>query len=147
MAPPAALDHIETAGETAKGEASPTASEGEKDSGKTSGPFGGLSPQEAGRRRQAKAREEQASAPDDRDTDAAIVRKLRQKAARGDVPAARELREWQARDPASDAGGDEWLGLLTQGERAAMRALMRHVRARKLGQVEGEWPGVPQLAP
>lgn len=77
-------------------------------------------------------------------SDAAIVAKLRNKAARGDIAAARELREWQHLDPESDAAGDEWLSLLTTQERGLVRDLLRHVRARKLGQVEGEW--LPPMA-
>lgn len=72
-------------------------------------------------------------------SDQAIVAKLRNKAAKGDIAAARELREWQHLDPESDAAGDEWLALLTTRERLLVRDLLRHVRGRKLGQVEGEW--------
>ena len=39
--------------------------------------------------------------------DAAVILKLRAKALAGDVGAARELREWQRRDPAHEAGRDE----------------------------------------
>jgi hypothetical protein len=38
--------------------------------------------------------------------DRAIVRRLEQDAAKGDVAAARELREWRRRDPAREAGAD-----------------------------------------
>jgi hypothetical protein len=65
------------------------------------GPFGGLSPQEAGRkswdsRRQRKAEEEaEAAGLVSVDVDEGkIIRALKVKAENGDVPAARELREW-----------------------------------------------------
>jgi hypothetical protein len=66
-----------------------------------SGPFGGLSASEAGRKSWEKRRQRQAeeaaelSGPvvTDAHTDA-IIRKLRDKAQSGDLGAARELREW-----------------------------------------------------
>jgi hypothetical protein len=98
------------------------------------GPFGGLSASEAARRSYAPS----SARHDPADTsDAAIIRKLRSKAARGDVAAARELREWAAKDPEHKGAGDEWLALLAPEERAVVRDLMRHVRAREPGQVEG----------
>lgn len=98
---------------------------------------GGHDPAELGRRSGAARRGEGPSTTDT--SDAAIVAKLRNKAAKGDVAAARELREWAAIDPDSDQAGDEWLSLLTTRERGIVRDLLRHVRARKLGQAEGEW--------
>jgi hypothetical protein len=100
------------------------------------GPFGDLSPSEAAKRSHAPSSARHNPAEQD---DAAIIRKLRQKAAKGDVPAARELREWQDRDADSDATGDEWMALATPQERAYALSLHRHIRARKLGQAEGEW--------
>ena len=99
---------------------------------------GGHDPAELGRRSGAARRGEGPKATDT--SDSAIVAKLRNKAAKGDIAAARELREWQAIDPDSDQAGDEWLSLLTTRERGIVRDLLRHVRARKLGQAEGEWP-------
>jgi hypothetical protein len=66
-----------------------------------SGPFGGLSASEAGRKSWEKRRERQAAEEAESngvvvtaaDTDA-IIRSLRDKAKAGDLGAARELREW-----------------------------------------------------
>jgi hypothetical protein len=66
-----------------------------------SGPFGGLSASEAGRKSWEKRRQRQAEEAEelsgpvvtDAQTDA-IIRKLRDKAQSGDLGAARELREW-----------------------------------------------------
>lgn len=100
------------------------------------GPFGGLDPREAGRRsaekrrqrREAEAEREQREAEealrslDDRDSDLAIVARLRRDAAAGDVRAARELRawldsirsadpleEWQSLEPHRRDLFEEWL--------------------------------------
>lgn len=107
--------------EAPNGEPSVDAAEGEARTGQ---PFGGMSPQEAGRRsaevrrqrREAAAeqaeREAEAAARglDDRQSDLAIVARLRRDAAGGNTQAARELRAWL---DAIRAGDDveEWEAL------------------------------------
>lgn len=71
--------------------------------------FGGLTAQEAGRRRQQKGR-------DRRDTtDADIETALRKKAATGDASAARELRAWM--EARGEQQGELDLAALTREER------------------------------
>ena len=65
-------------------------------------------------------------------SDERIVQALRTKAEKGDVNAARELREWRDREQALTHGGD-WLAALNEEERAAVLghindALTRHGR-------------------
>lgn len=76
-------------------------------------PFGGLTPREAGIRRQKLAREaaERNKALADSSpapvTDDAVIEALRTKARRGDVAAARELRAWLDRQEGKDTGEGE----------------------------------------
>jgi hypothetical protein len=53
-------------------------------------------------------------------TDADIVRILRRKASKGDVNAARELREWRDREAAT-MQGDGWMYVLTPEQRHTLR--------------------------
>lgn len=88
-------------------------------------PFGGLTPSEAAQRRWARGGE-QAPPPD---SDAAIVSALRRKAGKGDVNAARELREWRVVE-GHLIEGEGWLELLTVEEREDVRALIQRALAR-----------------
>jgi hypothetical protein len=97
-------------------QATPAKKTAEQPAGKAT-PFGGLMPSEAARLSHAEGSARKT--PSDT-SDAAIIRKLRQKAARGDVAAARELREWTDKDAEAQAG-DEWLSLLAREERALVR--------------------------
>lgn len=72
--------------------ASTTTSESEGEERGQGGPFGGLSASEAAKRRHELERARKAE-PEPTSTEK-IVQALRGKAERGDVPAARELREW-----------------------------------------------------
>jgi len=68
-------------------------------------------------------------------SDAAVVSKLQAKAEKGDVAAARELREWRRRDPAQDASADAVrLGVLITALPTTTRAWLvdRLVEAQKL---------------
>jgi hypothetical protein len=62
--------------------------------------------------------------------DAEIVAALRRKAGKGDVTAARELREWEGREERAHLAGDAWLAVLEPKERSLIvkpieRALAR----------------------
>jgi hypothetical protein len=68
-------------------------------------------------------------------SDAAVVQKLQAKAEKGDVAAARELREWRRRDPAADASADAVrLGVLITALPTTTRAWLvdRLVEAQEL---------------
>jgi hypothetical protein len=106
----------------------------------TGGPFGGLTPSEAGRkswekRRQRAAEAEAAeSSPESNgvlvvtttDIDS-IIGALRDKAKKGDVPAARELRDWiEVRKEDDGLRRDKrLLDLLSPGQRACIAAALR----------------------
>lgn len=62
-------------------------------------------------------------------TDADIVRTLRTKAERGDVNAARELREWRTLE-SSATQGDLWMELLTPRERQFVRRVIERALKR-----------------
>jgi len=68
----------------------------------------------------------------DRSTDSDIVLKLRGKAAKGDVAAARELREWLERGRGTELAGDAWLARLTHEQRAQLRTWIEESEAREL---------------
>jgi hypothetical protein len=100
-----------------------------------SGPFGGLSPSEAGKRSWETRRQRKAEAAESdgggpvvgvTDTDA-IIRALRDKGMRGDVPAARELRDWiEVRKEDEALRRDKrLLELLTPKQRACIEAVLR----------------------
>ena len=95
--------------------------------------FGGLTPSEAAQRRWAGERARQTTTGDgdagDVATDADIVRTLRRKAEKGDVAAARELREWRDRE-ASLTQGDGWMAVLTAEERHAVIEIIERALAR-----------------
>jgi hypothetical protein len=95
--------------------------------------FGALTPSEAAQRRWTKERARQASADDgDADevaTDADIIRTLRRKAAKGDVNAARELREWRTREDTATQG-DGWLEILSPQERRIVRRIIQRALKR-----------------
>jgi hypothetical protein len=100
-------------------------------------PFGGLSASEAGRKSWEKRRERAAEAKTAEsnggglvvtttDTDS-IIAALRDKAKRGDVPAARELRDWIEVRKEDDAlrRDRRMLELLTPAQRACITAALR----------------------
>jgi hypothetical protein len=95
--------------------------------------FGGLTPSEAARRRWRKERARQASADagdaDEVAADADIIRTLRRKAAKGDVNAARELREWRTREDTATQG-DGWLEILSPQERRIVRRIIQRALKR-----------------
>jgi hypothetical protein len=95
--------------------------------------FGGLTPSEAAQKRWAEERAREASADTGNAgevaTDADIVRTLRSKAARGDVNAARELREWRAVE-AQTLQGDAWMEVLDRRERRIVRRIIERALAR-----------------
>jgi hypothetical protein len=62
-------------------------------------------------------------------SDAQIVSVLRRKAGKGDVTAARELREWRDRQ-GSELESDAWMLLLTPRERGIVRRLIERALAR-----------------
>jgi hypothetical protein len=62
-------------------------------------------------------------------TDAVIVSALRRKAAKGDVNAARELREWRATEAALTQG-DGWMYVFTEEQRHTLRAWIAEGLAR-----------------
>jgi hypothetical protein len=90
--------------------------------------FGGLTPSEAAQKRWAGERAREVAADPggagDVATDADIVRTLRTKAERGDVNAARELREWRTLE-SSATQGDLWVELLTPRERQFVRRVIQ----------------------
>jgi hypothetical protein len=101
------------------------------------GPFGGLSASEVGRKSWEKRRERAAEAKTAEsnggglvvttaDTDS-IIAALRDKAKRGDVPAARELRDWIEVRKEDDAlrRDRRMLELLTPAQRACITAALR----------------------
>jgi hypothetical protein len=107
-----------------------------------SGKFGGLTPQEAAQRsievrRQRKEERKQAGKEENErtalvtesDTEA-VVAKLREKAKTGDVPAARELREWLDSGIMDKVAGhskdQRLLRLLTAPQRACLAAALEH---------------------
>jgi hypothetical protein len=105
------------------------------DNEKSAGPFGGLTPAEAGRKSWETRRQRKAEAAESNgtgpvvgvtDTDA-IIRALRDKAMRGDVPAARELRDWiEVRKEDEALRRDKrLLELLTPQQRACIEAELR----------------------
>jgi hypothetical protein len=100
-------------------------------------PFGGLSASEAGRKSWEKRRERAAEAKTAEsnggglvvtttDTDS-IIAALRDKAKRGDVPAARELRDWIEVRKEDDAlrRDRRMLELLTPAQRACLTSALR----------------------
>lgn len=96
------------------------------------GPFGGLSPAEAGRKAQEQRRErlEQERLGIEPDS-AKVVKALRLKAEKGDVPAARELREWIEHRKEEERGS--LLSLLTKAQRACIEA---HLKGEHVSQAQ-----------
>lgn len=92
-------------------------------------PFGGMTPREAVQKRWASAHaaEQKDGKPDE--SDAGIIAALRRKASKGDVNAARELREWRAVE-GHLLEGEGWLEVLTERERALVRRLIQRALRR-----------------
>lgn len=106
---------------------SPTREEGTQATG-GQGPFGGLSPAEAGKRSHEPT---SARTTKNQDTsDEAILSKLRQKAAKGDVAAAKTVMEWEARRGSTELHGDAWLARLTAPQRAQLRQWIEEAEAK-----------------
>jgi hypothetical protein len=96
------------------------------------GPFGGLTPSEAARRRWSEAREQES------DPLAKTRTALERKAASGDVQAARELREHADYYYGSATTGDAWKELLTAEELALITSTLEAARARALATPPGD---------
>jgi hypothetical protein len=100
-------------------------------------PFGGLSPSEAGKRRWEKERQRVAEAESSPESNGvlvvtttdidSIIAALRDKAKQGDVPAAREQRDWIEVRKEDDAlrRDKRLLELLSPGQRACIQAVLR----------------------
>jgi hypothetical protein len=93
------------------------------------GPFGGLTPSEAAQRRWSEPREQESDALNPRGKTRSA---LEAKAAKGDVSAARELREhadWYY----GSAQGDAWKALLTEEELETVLSIFDAAIARARG--------------
>jgi hypothetical protein len=102
---------------------------------RSSGPFGGLSPQEAGQL-SARSRREK-SRQRDLTSDQKVEAALRKKAEVGDVSAARELREWtRQQQPGVGSLNEDILSLLTDEQ---LEILEGWIAARQEG-TEGTQP-------
>jgi len=84
--------------------------------------FGGLGPEEAGRRSWEKRREAKASTDVSQADIAAIVKALTSKALNGDVQASRELREWMSYLKEEGGQPADILSVLSKEQRAQVRA-------------------------
>jgi hypothetical protein len=90
--------------------------------GRSSGPFGGLSPQEAGQL-SAKSRREKRR-QQDLTSDQKVEAALRKKAEAGDVSAARELREWIRASVGGASINEDILRALTREGRQVLRRML-----------------------
>ena len=91
---------------------------------RSSGPFGGLSPQEAGQL-SAKSRREKRR-QQDLTSDQKVEAALRKKAEAGDVSAARELREWIRASVGGASINEDILRALRAPGRKVLRAMLHN---------------------